>query len=683
MEKKKILIADNDYTHCVNLTDILSKKGYVVYSAGTCKDSISMVLKYKPHIVMMDLKFPDGSSIDLISKIIAINNEALCIITTFTKIDPEISLAHKGVFHYFQKPLQIETLIQFLKKTFIRNSFFKEQENTQKKLKAKNLELEIINTKLKKIVSSFKEIAFCTSIKKMGKLLLNSFAENIDAQGASFFIKEKKGLILSYSLDSNHVPLIIPFPLKKRSVLETIFTQKRNLLIKNIKNHHHLTTSGWGGYKNNSFLGLPLFDEPDNIVGIICLHNKLNKNSFTHQDLEIGSIIASYSCEILRSVKAREALSKSEQNYREVVNNANDAIFIVHNNKIKFSNPKTMSLTGYKTSELTNINFLSIIDPDYRKYFVEKNHIIEFKKQYEFNAVKILKKNGNTFQALIQSIPVNWNQTYASLIFIKDISKLKQLEKQVARTQKTEAIGTLASGIAHDFNNILAGIMGYTEILLRKNSDNKDIINYVDKIYQASLRARKLIAQMLSFNRNNKTKKKNVNLGIVVKDALSLLKASLPSNIFIKQCIDKNSCCIFADAIQIQQIVLNLCTNAAHAIGHKGGVLTVIVEKKYTVPITANNSDIKQNAYNKLTITDTGHGIDKNTILKIFDPYFTTKKRGEGTGLGLTIVSGIIKRHKGTITVTSKINQGTSFYIYFPHIKLDKILPEKKKSKVK
>ena len=244
-----------------------------------------------------------------------------------------------------------------------------------------------------------------------------------------------------------------------------------------------------------------------------------------------------------------------------------------------------------------------------------------------------------------------------------------ELEVQLINAQKMEAMGTLASGIAHDFNNILSGIVGYSEVAMLLADKDKQVSNILGKILEACDRAKSLINQVLSFSRQNYQAhdEEPIQVAPIISEVVKLLKVSLPENIEIKENINKNTGLIKASPTMIHQVIMNLSTNAIHAMKANGGVLSIDLS---TVKLDSEsyqiNNDMKPGHYLKLTISDNGPGIPAETMEKIFDPYFTTKDKGEGTGLGLSVVHGIIKNYKGTISVNSEPNVLTTFEAVLP-----------------
>ncbi len=252
---------------------------------------------------------------------------------------------------------------------------------------------------------------------------------------------------------------------------------------------------------------------------------------------------------------------------------------------------------------------------------------------------------------------------------VEDITERKQLENQLFQAQKMEAIGTLAGGIAHDFNNILAGIIGYGELLDFEVSDRAQAQTCLEQLLKAADRAKELVKQILAFSRRNDQGKEITLVEPILQESLKLLRASLPSTIQIRPEIEEDLGAIRANPTQIQQIVMNLGTNAAQAMPEDGGVVTIKLGKiEFNGEGAWKIPGLPPGAYVRLTVNDNGQGMAPEVLRRIFDPYFTTKERGKGTGLGMAVVHGIVKNHDGAITVESEVGRGTTFEIYLPRV---------------
>ncbi len=248
-----------------------------------------------------------------------------------------------------------------------------------------------------------------------------------------------------------------------------------------------------------------------------------------------------------------------------------------------------------------------------------------------------------------------------------DVSAMVKLEEQYQQSQKMETIGTLAGGIAHDFNNILYAAMGFTELAYNDVPKGSRAAVCLESIMASHKRASDLINQILTFSRQNKQDRKPIRIQPALKEAVKLIRKIIPTNIEIRQKINADCGPILADAIQIHQIVMNLCTNAFHAMQEKGGVMTIRLDSIRVGPERSHlGVSLEPGYYIVLEVADTGVGMDAAVLKRIFEPFFTTKEVGKGTGLGLATVHGIVKEYDGVIHVTSEPGRGSSFFVFFP-----------------
>jgi nitrogen-specific signal transduction histidine kinase/ActR/RegA family two-component response regulator len=257
---------------------------------------------------------------------------------------------------------------------------------------------------------------------------------------------------------------------------------------------------------------------------------------------------------------------------------------------------------------------------------------------------------------------------------ITDVTGLKRAEEQQKRIEaqsrqslKMESLGTLAGGIAHDFNNILTGMFGFVDLARLDLPREHPVHDWLDRMAASSQRARDLVRQILTFSRKNEGERVPMRLHVVVGEALRLLRSTLPATINLEARIAHETPPVLADATQIHQVVLNLCTNAWHAMRPRGGGIIVTLGPCTVTPEQAASlPELKAGPYAQLTVADDAEGMDAATLEQIFEPFFTTKQTGAGTGLGLAVVHGIVKSHEGAIVVRSAVGVGTTFDLYFP-----------------
>lgn len=238
---------------------------------------------------------------------------------------------------------------------------------------------------------------------------------------------------------------------------------------------------------------------------------------------------------------------------------------------------------------------------------------------------------------------------------------------ELVQASKMESIGTLASGIAHDFNNILAAIIGYAELAMSEVSELSLAKEDLEEVLKAGYRAKDLVKQILNFSRKSDGECSPVTLGTVIKESLKMLRSVIPANVHICQnIIDTGT--VMVDPTHIHQVLMNICTNAVHAMGEAGGVLTIDLENEDITGNNASDQNLPAGRYSRLSISDTGQGMIPEVLDRIFDPYFTTKEPGCGTGLGLTVVQGIVKNFRGAVCCESEPGKGSSFHVYFPRV---------------
>ncbi len=257
----------------------------------------------------------------------------------------------------------------------------------------------------------------------------------------------------------------------------------------------------------------------------------------------------------------------------------------------------------------------------------------------------------------------------------QDITERKQMEMRLFTADKMEAIGQLAGGIAHDFNNILGAIVGFSELILNKTESGSSIEKYTTQILKAGDRAKGLVTQILAFSRQSQEVKVALTLPPIIEEALVMLKASLPSSIELQCHCDENPYPVLADAVKINEIVLNLCTNAAYAMQQKGSLEISCFKRVVDEEIEGRFSKVMPGRYSVIKVKDSGCGMSKEVLKAIFEPFYTTKKVGEGTGMGLAVVFGIVQSFDGNVVVTSAVGQGSTFEIYLPATE-ENVIPE-------
>jgi len=418
---------------------------------------------------------------------------------------------------------------------------------------------------------------------------------------------------------------------------------------------------------------IPLQDFTSDSAGIIAPDDLPIKS-----DDEVGHLAESFMMMKAKLRKNIQEVIETQAKYRAILESIEEGFFETDlKGRLTFFNHCICSMIGYEKEELVGKHCRRYMTmATFRDVYDVFNKVYQTGTPLEIRNCAILRKTGEkkSFELSIYLVKDQTGQPIGFRGVARDISERlkaeeerKNLESQLMRSQKMEALGTLAGGIAHDFNNVLTAVIGYTELVLSEHADGSRPHKNLNEVIKAAFRARDLVNQILTFSRQTEQELKPVMIGPIVKETLTFLKATIPPSIEIRKSINTKLDIVFSDPTQIHQVVMNLCTNAAHAMWDKGGVLDVLLTMTELDSMHASYyPDLSPGRYLKLSVKDTGHGMDQDTQDRIFDPYFTTKEKGKGTGLGLAVTLGIVESHGGTITVSSQPNKGTTFEVYYP-----------------
>jgi len=429
----------------------------------------------------------------------------------------------------------------------------------------------------------------------------------------------------------------------------------------------------------------------DRIIGTLIL-DSLRPDAYSEKDLKLVERIANQiagavaNAQLFKKQKrTEEELFKSNERYRRLVEMSPLMVSIQKEGKYVYLNPAALRALGAsKPEELLGKSIFEMIHPDCWDATKDRQRLIEKGKPAPLIEEKVIRLDKKVIDVELRQIEVFDQDEQAIMVMGQDITEQKKAEKekellqeQLRQAQKMEAIGTLAGGIAHDFNNILAGIIGYAELASLDIPEGSKAHQNLQNSIKSALRAKSLVQQILAFSRQGKQERKPLDIRPIVKEGLKLLRASLPATIEIRQEIGQDLGTIEADPTQIYQVLMNLCTNAAQAMEKEGGILEISLENvEMKEEISTSLAGIEPGPYLRLRVSDTGHGIPPEILPRIYDPYFTTKEVGKGTGLGLAVANGIVKSYGGGIAVSSEVGKGSTFHVYFPSIKVPSLTLE-------
>ena len=368
----------------------------------------------------------------------------------------------------------------------------------------------------------------------------------------------------------------------------------------------------------------------------------------------------------VKNLTTQTQLIQSEEKFRSLFENSNDGI-ILHDLKGRIidTNEKIENILGYEPNELMG-KFIQALHPESEKEI----SIQAFEKTMEIGfstfETQFKSKGGTPVYVSINSKIYDENAKLVQGI-IRDISESKKLQEQLNQAQKMESIGKLAGGIAHEFNNILSIIIGNNELVMEDLPKESVTRESAEEIQIAGMRARDVVKQLLTFSRQDNAAKRILDLKSVVYDSMKMIRSSIPTNIKIQQNLSDDTYPVFGNDTQINQLIINLSSNAVDAMSTKDGLLTVELLNE-TVEVNQKNylTKLKPGRYVKFMFSDNGSGMDKETLDRIFEPYYTTKDIGKGSGIGLAVAHGIVQRHGGSIMGESYPGSGTKFTMFFP-----------------
>ncbi len=551
--------------------------------------------------------------------------------------------------------------------------------NSAKYLKDKinvNYNNAIIIQEISQAASSILEI------EKLLKFIMETFEKRLDFDRGIIMLANKKRTRLKfttgygYSEDLERLLKETEFNLENpgsRGEFIIAFKEQRPFLISDVgsieKDLSPLSIDFMRALRTHSFICVPIVYEGKS-EGILAVDNVRSKRPLRQSDLNLLRGIATQIGISINNARSYQLICEREQYFRALNDNAPDIIYTIDTSgKFKFINPSWKKILGHQKEEVIGRNFFQFIKKEDRRTCLELfKRVRDGKETIRNFPGKLLHKNGSLRSFNMNSAPqfdINGNVIGLVGIF-KDITDQQKMEIELRQSHKMQAIGTMSAGIAHDFNNILTPMMGYIELLMMEVPRKSRTYRRLETVMNAVLRARELIKQILTFSRQTEIEKKPVQISSIINETLKLLKSSVPGSIKIKKNIGKIPI-ILGDPTQIQQIFMNLSANAFQAMAGKEGVLKisledVIIDKEFVERVPNSYPG----HFARLTVSDTGHGMTPDVIERIFDPFFTTKHRSDGTGMGLSVVHGVVKDHRGFITVQSKQNSGTIFQIYFP-----------------
>ncbi|MCK4388680.1 MAG: PAS domain S-box protein [Desulfobacterales bacterium] len=424
------------------------------------------------------------------------------------------------------------------------------------------------------------------------------------------------------------------------------------------------------GIQTKSILCVPVKAKAK-LIGVLEVINKVDKSFFTEEDALFLLIFASQAAIAIENARLYGELKESEEKYRLLVENANDAIFIAQDKVVKFPNPKAEAMIGYSAEEFAKIPFVDFIHPEDRDMVLDKHkRTLKGKEPPSTYSFRIINRAGEELWVQLNTVLITWEGRPATLNLLRDITQQSRLEGQLQRAQKMEVIGTLAGGVAHDLNNILSGLVSYPELLLLEIPEDSSLRNAILTIQKSGEKAVAIVQDLLTLARRGVAVKEVVNLNHIISEYLKSPEherlMSFHPEVHVETDLEKDLLNILGSSVHLSKTVMNLVSNAAEAMP-EGREILISTENRYVDRPIRGYDHVEEGDYVTLIVSDSGVGISSKDMERIFEPFYTKKVMGRsGTGLGMTVVYGTVKDHKGYIDIQSAEGKGTTFTGYFP-----------------
>ncbi len=636
-----LLVVDDNETNRYSLEKILGRVGYRVTTARDGKEGMEVFRREHPDLVITDLDMPVLDGFEFAAQIRSDPKVAhipiIFISATYKDIQTKIKAMDIGGNDYLAQPIDFDELLFKVKAMLRTKKLYDElHESRETFRKAQN--------EWQHIFDSIQDFVYILDTDHNIVQANQALADFLGTTPDTLMGKRCHEVIHGRDKPCPNCPHNVVTKKKKTITLET-YDEKHN--------RHLLSTA------------TPLFDN-DELQGTV---------NFIKDITDIK--------------QAEEDLKRNAMEWDTAMDASEDAHFLLDLNRhILRANKKFYQMTGSTPQDAMGRHITEIVHHDGEEEMTcpvcraqkeQRDDVIVLEADDRHNPTGLPTEYTVTIVKDDQGHPLSIFMRVHDLTNARqEIEEQKRIADQLRQAQKMEAIGTLAGGIAHDFNNLLGIILGYTELAKDDAPSGSPLEEDLEQVIEGAYRARDLVKQILAFSRQAEIQRIPMQMQSLVKEALKMLRSSLPTTIEIKDDVDSSCGVVLADPTHVHQILMNLCTNADHAMEETGGVLKVSLqtvhfdsESRHVVP------QLEPGEYIELMVSDTGTGIGPDVIDKIFDPFFTTKEIDKGTGMGLSIIHGIISEYGGAITVESELGKGTTFHVYFPIVDQEEIPVEK------
>jgi len=654
----RVLIVDDEAGLMTALCEMLTEQGYEAVGLTSARAALALLQEQEVDVLVSDLMMPEMDGIALLREALDIDPYLVGIIMTGQgTIQTAVDAMKLGAFDYVLKPFKRQILLPTLERAMQVH------------------QLRIENVQLRETVAIYElgqAIAYTLDVNTVLHKIIDGALQQVNGTEASIMLPTSDGaeLFVAAAGGKNRAGLLGERVPMTHSVLSQVVHTCEPLTWSGTVSD--LRFASQPPCADTATIVLPML-AGGKLVGVLSVSAMQRRRTFRLGQVKALSILAHLAATALKNAALYTQVYQSEERFRSVTESATDAILSTDSHGTILSwNRGAQTLFGYVQDEIVGRALTTLMPERYHDVCANMNSVAargQQDRRGKMVEMHGLRRDGSEVPVELALSSWRTDQGVFFSAIIRDMTEHTRLETHLRQAQKMQAIGNLAGGIAHDFNNMLAAIMGYTELALLDIERDSTVWTELQRVLTAGHRAKDLIGQILAFSRQTAVERTPLECRLLVKDALTLLRGALPSTIAIHPVIEPNAGFILADPTQIHQVLINLCTNAAHAMQDTGGVIEVHLAP---LEVSADNPALapalQPGPYVRLVIRDTGHGMTPEIMERIFEPFFTTKQVGEGTGMGLAVVHGIVTSHGGAITVESAPGQGTTFTVYLPRM---------------
>ena len=646
---RKVLVIDDDQDFADSLSNLLTLEGYVVEKAYSASAAHAALTGFHAEVALIDIRLGASSGIDLIAAFRRRRPDIICVMmTAYASVDTAVEALQQGAYDYLCKPFFTEDLLATLARCFDRLTLARERDAVEATLRRRNQQLEQTNARLHRVVQSMQAISRCLTLHELNGTLLEEVVGNVAAAGGAIYLKQGTRLVRKHALNSDY-PETEP-------------------------DERAWQTASLPGGGSPSSLGLPLScdDEP---IGLVAVHADAGR-TFSPQDQELGLILTSFGCQAIRVFQALENLRWSEERLRRITENSPSAISLRDlEGRFVVVNKQFEAWHGVDGAQVTGRTVDELFPPGLALRYAEQDREVLAAGQAIDREVEMPFSDGTLHSVLMTTFPVLDGPGEAMGVGTigTDVSAHKRAQEELRQAQKMEALGQLTGGVAHDFNNLLAVILGNLELIEEALEDGPALRELVEDALESARSGAELTHRLLAFGRLQTLHPQATDLRALIWDMSRLLERTLGETIEVVRILPDQLWHIEADRSQVETSLLNLALNARDAMAG-GGTLTIEAANVDSHELRTGGYDsLPPGRYVMIAVSDTGVGMPPEIVERAFQPFFTTKEVGHGSGLGLSMVYGFVKQSGGSVGITSEPGRGSTVRLYLPGARADPV----------